>query len=116
MTDTLDDHVDGREVLLAAAADVDRARRQLDLHGDAGLATARACLRVAVARLRPIATRVDVRREVRRSAQRCRSTLSSHLLAAENLEAAGVGTAAVASLLRRATEAFELEPIEHATA
>jgi hypothetical protein len=116
MSDRAEEHPDGREVLLAAAADVDRARRQLDLHGDAGLATARACLRVAVARLRPVAARVDVRREVRRSAQQCRSTLSSHLLAAENLEAAGVAPAAVANLLRRATEAFEIEPIEHATA
>ena len=116
MTDTVSQPVEECEVLLAAAAEVGRARRQLDLHGDAAVGMARARLRIAAARLQPVATGTDVRHEVRRAAARCRTALSSHLLAAEDLEAAGVAPAAVTSLLRRATEAFELESFERSIA
>ena len=90
-----------------AGSDVARARRQLELLGVAGIHPARVHLETAVVRLRPYIARDDVPREVRRAAERGRATLSSHLLAADDLEIAGVPDRAVAQLLQRATDAFD---------
>ena len=57
---------------------------------------------------RPLPPKATSSREMRRAAERCRAMLSSHLLAAEDLEAAGVPNPAIAQLLRRATDAFAL--------
>ena len=90
-----------------AGSDVARARRQLELLGVAGIHPARVHLETAVVRLHPYIARDDLPREVRRAAERGRATLSSHLLAADDLEIAGVPDRAVAQLLWRATEAFD---------
>jgi hypothetical protein len=93
------------DTLRRAADDIARARFQLDLHGDGAIETARWYLELAIARLAPIALDEDVPREVQQAAHRCRVTLSSHLLAADNFEAVGVGRGEVSALLRRATDA-----------
>jgi hypothetical protein len=94
------------DVLSRARSDVDRARRQLDLLGVAAIHPACIHLEIASARLHPYIAHDDVSQEFRRTAERCRATLCSHLLAAENLEAAGVPETAIVQLLRRATDAF----------
>jgi hypothetical protein len=99
----LDDDVVRRR----AAYDIQRARQQLDLRGVAAVATARVHLETAVARLHPLVARDDLPLTTRRSVERCRALLSSHLLAAEDLEAAGVSTTVIARLLRRATDAYD---------
>jgi hypothetical protein len=95
------------DLLDRAGSDVARARRQLEVLGVAGIHPARVHLETAVVRLHPCIARDDVPREVRRAAERGRATLSSHLLAADDLEIAGVPDRAVAQLLRRATDAFD---------
>jgi hypothetical protein len=97
------------DVLRRAADDIARARFQLDLHGEDAIETARWHLELAIARLHPVAIDDDVPRDVQQAAQRCRVTLSSHLLAVDNLEAVGVGPGEVATFLRRATEAGALD-------
>jgi hypothetical protein len=109
MADGIVDLAVDNEVILLAAGDIDRARRHLDLRGAAAVDAARACLEAAIIRLRPVVADDDLPLTLRRAAERCRAKLSSHLLAAENLEAAGVSRAKVAMLLRRGTEAGELE-------
>jgi uncharacterized protein (UPF0147 family) len=108
MTDGLVD-LTRRDVLRLAADDIARARRQLDLSGEAAIAAVRMHLEIAIARLQPVAIDDELPREVRRAVERCRATLSSHLLAADNLEAVGVEATMVVALLRRATDAGALE-------
>lgn len=102
------------DVFMRARSDVERARRHVDLLGVAAIHPARIHLEIAAARLRPYVADTEVPPQVRRTAERCRATLCSHLLAAEDLEAAGVPDLAVARLLRRATEAFERAVAESA--
>jgi hypothetical protein len=98
----------GREILTNAQREVERARHQLELFGVVAVRDARMIFESAIARLHPLIANDDVPGDVRRSAERCRSTLSSHLLAAEDLEAAGLPQADVALLLQRATDAFDV--------
>jgi hypothetical protein len=107
MHDPYVDMTVGSDVLLFATDDIERARRALDGRGASALDTARTHLEIAIARLGPVAIDDELPREVRRAAERCRATLSSHLLAADNLEAVGVEPDMVAALLRRGTEAGE---------
>ena len=107
MRDSVVRAVPDDSLLGRAGSDVARARRQLELLGVAGIHPARVHLETAVVRLHPFIASDDVPREVRRAAERGRATLSSHLLAADDLEIAGVPDRAVAQLLRRATDAFD---------
>jgi uncharacterized protein (UPF0147 family) len=98
-----------RDALRGAISDLQRARRQLDVHGEAAIGTARVQLERAIVRLEPVTTDNELPLDIRRAAERCRATLSSHLVAAENLEAVGVAPEQVTSILRRATTTDELE-------
>jgi hypothetical protein len=99
--------VDERATFARARSDVDRARRQLDMLGSDAIHAARIHLEIAVASLQPLTADRNVEKEVRRVAERCRATLSSHLLAAENLDLAGVPDEAIVELLGRATQVFD---------
>jgi hypothetical protein len=102
MTD--EPHVRDRALDLAAA-DIDRARRMLDGSGAAAIPAARRHLEAATARLGPVAADDHVDADVRRAAERCRATLSSHLLAADNLEVVGFEPDAVLTMLARGATA-----------
>jgi uncharacterized protein (UPF0147 family) len=97
------------DVLRLATDDIAQARRLLERRGAAAIDESRTHLETAIARLEPVATDDELPREVRRAVERCRATLSSHLLAADNLEAVGVETKMVVALLRRATDAGALD-------
>jgi hypothetical protein len=99
---------DERELLRRTAQDVERARREIDTIGALAIPRVRTYFETAIARLGPLTASDDVPGDVRRIAERCRLTLSSHLLAAEDLEAAGMPLSAVAMLLRRATDSAVL--------
>jgi hypothetical protein len=99
--------IDERATFARARSDVNRARRQLDMLGTVAIHTARIHLEIAVASLQPLTADTNVAPERRRVAERCRATLSSHLLAAENLDLAGVPDEAIVELLGRATKAFD---------
>jgi hypothetical protein len=88
-----------------AAGDIDRARRMLDGNGVAAIPAARRHLEAATARLGPVAADDDADPDVRRAAERCRVTLSSHLLAADNLEVVGFEPGAVLTMLARGATA-----------
>src|SRR5262245_56226219 len=94
-----------RDVLEVVAHDIDLARRLLDSHGPAGVESARACRESAMLRLGPPASTSDLPADAWRAAARCRATLSSHLIAADELEAAGAPRDTVVRVLRQGTEA-----------
>jgi hypothetical protein len=98
-----------REPVRNAILELQRARAELDVYGPAALAGARTRLERVLARLEPVTADEDVPLALRRAVERCRATLSSHLVAAENLEAVGVTLEQVTSLVRRATATDELE-------
>jgi hypothetical protein len=98
-----------RDAVRGAIAELQRARVQLDVYGPAALAGVRARLERVLARLEPVTADEEVPVALRRAVERCRAALSSHLLAAENLEAVGVAPGQVAALLRRATATEEME-------
>jgi hypothetical protein len=88
-----------------AADDIDRARRLLDWSGTAAIPAARLHLDAATARLGPLPADDGTDPDVRRAAERCRATLSSHLLAADNLELVGFEPDAVLTMLARGATA-----------
>lgn len=90
-----------------AALHVDLARRELELGGDGAAAAARSHLEAAIARLRPTVADGDLPPAAREAAERWRASLSSYVLAALDLAAAGVPSATVARLLRRAVGTIE---------
>lgn len=96
--------VAGDPALAAAFGDVEQARRRLDFFGPAANTVAHHHLQTAIDRLRPLAADDDVPRVVRMVAERWRASLSSHLLAARDVQAAGATPATVTKLLRRATD------------
>jgi hypothetical protein len=94
------------EVALDLAVDhIDRARRMLDGKGASAIPAARLCLEAAAVELGEIAGDEDTDADIRLAAERCRAALSSHLLAADNLEAVGFGPTAVVEILVRGTAA-----------
>lgn len=98
-----------------AAVHVDRARRMLDWTGATAIPAARLHLETAVDQLGAIAADLDADPGIRRAAERGRATLSSHLLAADNLEAVGFGPAAVLEMLVRGAAAGAEETAAAAT-
>jgi hypothetical protein len=94
------------EVALDLAVNhIDRARRMLDWTGASAIPAARLHLEAAAVELGEIAAAEDADPDIRLAAERCRATLSSHLLAADNLEAVGFGPAAVLEMLVRGAAA-----------
>jgi hypothetical protein len=94
------------EVALDLATDhIDRARQMLDGAGATAIPAARLHLEAAAVELGEIAADGEADPDVRLAAERCRATLSSHLLAADNLEAVGFGPAAVFEMLVRGATA-----------
>jgi hypothetical protein len=101
--------ISDRVAVRDALAELQRARAHLDVDGPAALVSVRARLERVLARLEPVAADEEVPIALRRAVERCRATLGSHLVAAENLEAVGVAPEQVVSVLRRATTTDELE-------
>jgi hypothetical protein len=94
------------EVALDLAVDhIDRARRMLDAKGATAIPAARLRLEAAAVELGAIAGDEGTDPDLRLAAERGRAALSSHLLAADNLEAVGFGPAAVLEMLVRGAAA-----------
>jgi len=97
---------DGDDPFVVAARHVDLARHALDGGGggDDGVGAARWHLESAIDGLRPAVADDDLPGPLRHAAEQWRADLSSYLLAALNLDAAGVPPTTVVRLLRRATQ------------
>jgi hypothetical protein len=98
-----------RDVFFAAAREIECARRELELDDVDGVRIARDHLNAAVNGLKPAAADDHLPIAVRRASERCRTTLSSHLLAAEALATAGVSTTTIVRVVRRATDAAAVQ-------
>jgi hypothetical protein len=68
-----------RDVFFAAAREIERARRELELDDVDGVRIARDHLTAAVNGLKPAAADDHLPIAVRRASERCRTTLSSHV-------------------------------------
>jgi len=97
------------DLLKATAADVDAARREIEVCGETGIPAARALIERAIVALASATGDGDLPTSVRDAALRLRVVLASHVLAADDLEAVGIAKATVASVLSRAADSSELD-------
>jgi hypothetical protein len=100
-----------RAAVLTVTQDVHRARRQLRQLGPEALPVAQSHLENAVARLGRVTATAGLPSELTQVAAAWRVRLSSHLLAAHDLAAAGAPSTTVVRVLRRGTETPELGPL-----